>query len=428
MKNKLLIFGLCGMLFSQTACDNYDDLIPQEYNTILSMKQAGEKDIILYKTGENTIYEIVTQKNGAKPTNTATADVEVMNAVDFAEYLAKTGKSYKMLPANCYSLSDNNLDFSSDETWKKVPLSINTDAIEAFLSENTEDEYVIPIAMVSATDSVLATKNNLILKPSVLVPSISYSGVQNSATSREIEAAGGVISIPLALQITNLWDFQVKIEVDEGMTTLDNISLENDGLVDFRKGENGTLKINVSRMSQVAGHVGLKIKEIMGKDGFNYTEQPLDLSIIVKKYPLTTSMLETNAQEPSEGPLSNILDGDISTFFHSAWSVGVEGNHYVQINLPENINRFVFSYTNRQANGNAALAWFDLMGSTDGVNFELIKNYAWDADGLPSGGAGVFTSKEVVLSKPMKSFRYVCNGNWTGGVFFVWSEFSMHAM
>ncbi|MDE5611614.1 MAG: fibronectin type III domain-containing protein, partial [Odoribacter sp.] len=36
---------------------------------------------------------------------------------------------------------------------------------------------------------------------------------------------------------------------------------------------------------------------------------------------LTAADLSTNAQEPSEGPIANLLDGNTKTFFHTAWSV-----------------------------------------------------------------------------------------------------------
>lgn len=39
MKTVIFIFGICTLSMLQTGCDNYEDLIPQEYNTILSLKQ-----------------------------------------------------------------------------------------------------------------------------------------------------------------------------------------------------------------------------------------------------------------------------------------------------------------------------------------------------------------------------------------------------
>lgn len=59
----------------------------------------------------------------------------------------------------------------------------------------------------------------------------------------------------------------------------------------------------------------------------------LAISFIPPSIALTADMLSTNAQEPSEGSLANLLDGNISTYFHSAWSVEVPDEHYVQVTL-----------------------------------------------------------------------------------------------
>ena len=55
----------------------------------------------------------------------------------------------------------------------------------------------------------------------------------------------------------------------------------------------------------------------------------------VTPIPLTVDMLGTNAQEPSEGPIENAVDGNTGTFFHSAWSIGVDGYHNFAVTLSE---------------------------------------------------------------------------------------------
>lgn len=88
----------------------------------------------------------------------------------------------------------------------------------------------------------------------------------------------------------------------------------------------------------------------------------------------------------------------------------------------------MFSYTNRDSNGNAALAWFDVETSNDGQTFTPLKSYALDADSLPGGGAEVFNSTKLESTSPFKSIRFICKQNFTGGAFFVWSEFSLYAL
>lgn len=61
------------------------------------------------------------------------------------------------------------------------------------------------------------------------------------------------------------------------------------------------------------------------------------------------SQLSTNAQEPSEGPISALIDGDTNTFFHSTWSVASSDNvfHYLQIDLKQAYQSLLLNYYKR---------------------------------------------------------------------------------
>ena len=65
--------------------------------------------------------------------------------------------------------------------------------------------------------------------------------------------------------------------------------------------------------------------------------------------PLTAENFSTNAQEPTEGPIENICDGDRTTFFHSMWTVGAGEHHKLMITLPEGkeLKEFKFKYITR---------------------------------------------------------------------------------
>ena len=79
---------------------------------------------------------------------------------------------------------------------------------------------------------------------------------------------------------------------------------------------------------------------------------------------LTAADLSTNAQEPTEGPIANLLDGNTGTFFHTAWSVNIPAPHWMQVNLKEEITgSYKFYYAPRN-NGSNKPTDFDLMGST----------------------------------------------------------------
>lgn len=89
---------------------------------------------------------------------------------------------------------------------------------------------------------------------------------------------------------------------------------------------------------------------------------------------LTANMIDTHVQEPYEGPKESLVDGDPSTFWHSAWSVaGAELPAHIQISFSEEKSIGGFTFMTRFAgkNGNDA-DQFDLQTSSDGVNFTTV--------------------------------------------------------
>ena len=63
---------------------------------------------------------------------------------------------------------------------------------------------------------------------------------------------------------------------------------------------------------------------------------------------IEADQLSTNAQEPSEGPIKNLIDGKGNTFFHTRWSSPqIELPHYIQIDFKEAHEDFAIYYQNR---------------------------------------------------------------------------------
>jgi len=67
---------------------------------------------------------------------------------------------------------------------------------------------------------------------------------------------------------------------------------------------------------------------------------------------LKASNFSTNAQEPTEGPMRNICDNNVGTYFHSLWSYRDEstGQHYIDVKLPRSMKDFAFGYVSRYNN------------------------------------------------------------------------------
>lgn len=142
---------------------------------------------------------------------------------------------------------------------------------------------------------------------------------------------------------------------------------------------------------------------------------------------LNGDMLSTNAQEPSEGPIANLVDDNTSTFFHTAWSVDIPGPHYIIMNLPETVDQWWQFYYAPRANGNNKPTDFDLEGSMDGNTWFLIKNFTKDADKLPTDAQTAFTSQRMnAEEQPFKYLKFTVNETNSGSTFWTMSEFKVY--
>lgn len=119
------------------------------------------------------------------------------------------------------------------------------------------------------------------------------------------------------------------------------------------------------------------------------------------------SQYSTNAQEPKEGPIKNLIDGDDRTIFHSSWSGNAPNPadpHYIQVNLNKDVNSIYFYTKKRQDQNNDRNRPTEIRisVSANGTDFTPIKTLTNENDGL-------ITNNDYFSPKieSEKAFRYV---------------------
>ena len=143
------------------------------------------------------------------------------------------------------------------------------------------------------------------------------------------------------------------------------------------------------------------------------------------------SKYSSNAQEtdPNEkSSYANLLDNTYSSYFHSAWSYGVDGNHYLQAEVSEEVKDFCFYFKKRHNTNNSRPTEIEILGSTDGKAFTSI---ATINSGLPTNENEIdYFSPEIKATENVKYLRFVVKNTNTpesveakGNPFFHFSEF-----
>lgn len=419
-----------------TSCEQYDDLYSEEYHKILSIKTDNTiQELTLYSTGENAEYSFTVLKGGINPELSSEATISTMSEGDLKAYNEKNDLNFALIPEDYYSFSQTDLQFNGKEDrYKIVKVTLRTTAIKALIASSTDSKaYVLPIILKGRTDKDLVSPdlNMLILKPNVITPAVSF---ENPGTISSFCGKDGLsMEIPVILPIDNKWDFSCTVAADKS-ASLDKpilpdsyYSLENGGIVSFVAGKNkAILKLKINGLQNIDDNFVLPLKIVSStKPGFDIDQRLLKLATSTK-LELTSSMLSTNALEPTEGSLANLLDHNLATYFHSAWSVDVNGKHYVQVALPASITQFKFTYTNRQPNAAAAVKRLQISCSVDGQTFTNIRTLEGDADGLPyKTPAGEYVSSPFNIGNDVKYLRFTCVESTSGDNYFVWSEFGL---
>ena len=154
---------------------------------------------------------------------------------------------------------------------------------------------------------------------------------------------------------------------------------------------------------------------------------------------LTNSMISTNwPSADADQKLANILDGDITTYFHSDWSGSnnwTDGSYYgdgkttwpyLQINLTQPIENFQFSYTTRDWEQHQGYApqGFIIQASTDNKNWDEICKMDKEKYNLPVGASQSYSSPVISLGKAYKYIRLQLTES-TRKNYLVLSEFGM---
>ncbi len=251
-----------------------------------------------------------------------------------------------------------------------------------------------------------------------------------SATSPAAIEAESVSSEALPGQILLKWtapagDFSyLQIKYYDPLTKKDTYKVASKGttemLIDNTRARYGAYKFYFQTFN--VAHQGGDVSVVEATSGI----APAVITVGKKtKIALTADQLSTNAQEPTEGPIKNLIDGNSGSFFHTRWSSPqLPLPQYIQINFKEPHKVFSLYYMNRNdswtTSGRASSA--ELQISNDGENWETLTTLT----GLPSAASAEYTSDYVVADKTFTYFRFNVIATSGNTKYFNMAEFAMY--
>lgn len=428
MKSNILSI-LAIVLFAFTSCIDDGALNDMEkYKTILYFPNSGLTKVTLYKTGENTTYDLNVYKAGYDTKAQPNVSIKLLTQSEIDEYNTLKKTNYSLLPSYCYSIkADLNFQFTADEFVKALKVDFDTDTIET-LGVDVLKNSVLAFELSSSTDSINNNKKIIFINPEVVTPVISFQTpgdlVYNPTPNQEDPINFGSF---LRLPVKSVWNFKANIQVDATLIAKYNTDNNSQFIllpdsaytlpedVQFTKGDIvKTIGLNVDLSKLKLGYYILPIK-IVSTDMsglqvdtkiqyiiLNYqprksTLTPIVLaeSMIVKHFFVTTW---------GQGLPGLFPDGDTKTFAHSSDKLKPDNVYgiYFDVLLPNQVNSAYFSYSTYSWAGNGPKRVAIFTGK-DGINWKKAMTIS---SGLPNATAHSTVYESLVFSSE-ESFNYI---------------------
>lgn len=175
-----MVLALAGMM-PLSGCgdinDNYDEIVPESYYTIISLKENGVQDVFMSIADTGFDREVPVLKGGLHTDETVEVMVEAPDQTWVDEnYNEKQGTNYKVLSASMYRITDYHLMIKPGESGRSVHVILDAPKIYAEMQkpENAGKSLVLPVKIATASNTVKTDKDVVILQCNVSPAVLSF--------------------------------------------------------------------------------------------------------------------------------------------------------------------------------------------------------------------------------------------------------------
>jgi len=340
---------IAAALLAFTSCDDsqyeLQNLVPGQYHKILVVKDSGKHNKTLYDTGDADTTNISVMKVGSDPSLTAHVDVRTLTDEELqSKYSELEGVNYKMLSSECFHIANTSLDYTSSDRYKICQVTLDPHAVETVMATDPAATWVLPLTFESKTDSVNSNSNEyLIIVDAVVSPKVGFvSEIPSAKIVEKSKAADYTQSLVLGLDTNNKWNVDCGLSVDESYVAtynqqhstefklLPQAYYELPNTVKLEKGKDQTqVDVKIKASSLPAGDYVLPVA-LSTVSRFEISSSkviPLVVRVMGNRLDRSSWKVTANTEEPTgegsgNGVASCILDGNLSTYWHSQWNGG----------------------------------------------------------------------------------------------------------
>lgn len=394
----------------------------EEIPGIVSIAQTGIVTLEPYNVGEMYKQSLITVKAGmldAPTTVTFAAAGNLLDSINKANYT-----DYKLLPTSCYQLEQPTVSMPDGVRRGETFLSYDPEKIQE-LSGYGNTEYALPVIASSEGMELNNSRNLVVYLFKVMEPDVRM--LQSQPESFTITADGAVpdIKAQIGVLFGNKWDIGLTLVPNEADVDAYNeangtyysllpttaYTLDPAAPVLPNGSNTTTVAVKISKEKLSQGNYILPLK-LTAVSKFKIYEKANTATFqisypgnkIDKKEWTATANTEEAVGEPTGGGRAiHLIDDDLNTFWHSQWANSAKPPlpHVITIDMKKNIQIGRVDVARRA--GTAGVKFFNLEGSTDGVNWVSMGEFSLiQADGLKAYIVKPTTARYIRMIIPEK--------------------------
>ena len=220
MKKHIYIMTLFGLLLPiLSSCnDDNENLFPDKYVKVLSLKDNSTKDLVMNTTQESITESILILKGGGNPDSEANVELRVLSKEETCAIWEYEPDQIDIIPSDAYEfVGGGNIKIGKDENHKYVSVTFYPFKIYSADKTNENSKWVLPLVLVSSTDTINQSMNKILIHCDVHTPLIEWNGMAEEPHNAEIfyKELKYPLSLNVAYSEDNTLDFTCRLVTTE---------------------------------------------------------------------------------------------------------------------------------------------------------------------------------------------------------------------
>ncbi|MBR6001462.1 MAG: DUF1735 domain-containing protein [Bacteroidales bacterium] len=173
MKKYLCILILPLLVAVSCKWDDPDKLFPEEYNKVIYLKDAGEREVAMNTAQETVVEQMLVVKGGAHPEMAADCRFDVMSLADAAIQYGFSEDEISIIPEDSYKLPES-VFLTQDSPYKTIEVELYPNKMAVPMRMNPEKTWILPLKLASDSGSINKDNCLVLLTCSVVSPLIDW--------------------------------------------------------------------------------------------------------------------------------------------------------------------------------------------------------------------------------------------------------------